>query len=59
MQTEQLPRLEAGEYPGGIWYYEPHTYLPYRYVLAGWAGTRWCASASTPAPPSPARWTPP
>ena len=22
-------------------------------------GTRWCASASTPAPPSPARWTPP
>ena len=28
MQTEQLPRLEAGEYPGGIWYYEPHTYLP-------------------------------
>ena len=23
MQTEQLPRLEAGEYPGGIWYYEP------------------------------------
>ena len=34
MQTEQLPRLEAGEYPGGIWYYEPHTYLPYRYVLA-------------------------
>ena len=33
MQTEQLPRLEAGEYPGGIWYYEPHTYLPYRYVL--------------------------
>ena len=25
MQTEQLPRLEAGEYPGGIWYYEPHT----------------------------------
>ena len=33
MQTEQLPRLEAGEYPGGIWYYEPHTYQPYRYVL--------------------------
>ena len=33
MQTEQLPRLEAGEYPGGIWYYEPHTYLPYRDVL--------------------------
>ena len=33
MQTEQLPRLEAGEYPGGIWYYEPHTYLPYRYGL--------------------------
>ena len=33
MQTEQLPHLEAGEYPGGIWYYEPHTYLPYRFVL--------------------------
>ena len=57
MQTEQLPRLEAGEYPGGIWYYEPHTYQPYRYVLVRVA--RWCASASTPAPPSPARWTPP
>ena len=26
---------------------------------AGWAGTRWCASASTPAPLSPVRWTPP
>ena len=38
MQTEQLPRLEAGEYPGGIWYYEPHTYQPYRYVL-GRVGT--------------------
>ena len=59
MQTEQLPRLEAGEYPGGIWYYEPHTYLPYRYVLGRVGSTRWCASASTPAPPSPARWTPP
>ena len=33
MQTEQLPILEAGEYPGGIWYYEPHTYQPYRFVL--------------------------
>ena len=33
MQTEQLPLLEAGEYAGGIWYYEPHTYQPYRYVL--------------------------
>ena len=33
MQTEQLPKLEAGEYPGGIWYYEPHAYQPYRYVL--------------------------
>ena len=59
MQTEQLPRLEAGEYPGGIWYYEPHTYLPTAMCWAGWAGTRWCASASTPAPPSPVRWTPP
>ena len=33
MQTEQIPVLEADEYPGGIWYYEPHTYQPYRYVL--------------------------
>ena len=33
MQTEALPLLEAGEYVGGIWYYEPHTYQPYRYVL--------------------------
>ena len=24
----------------------------------GWAAARWCASASTPAPPSPVRWTP-
>ena len=33
MNTQQLPRLEAGEYPGGVWYYEPHTYQPYRFVL--------------------------
>ena len=33
MQTASLPVLQAGEYPGGIWYYEPHTYQPYRYVL--------------------------
>ena len=32
MLCDTLPRLEAGEYPGGIWYYEPHTYQPYRYV---------------------------
>ena len=30
MQTEQIPVLKADEYPGGIWYYEPHTYQPYR-----------------------------
>ena len=24
MQTISLPVLEAGEYAGGIWYYEPH-----------------------------------
>ncbi len=59
MQTEQLPRLKADEYPGGIWYYEPHTYQPTVMYWAGLAPTRWCASASTPAPPSPARWTPP
>lgn len=33
MHLENLPRLEAGEYAGGTWYYEPHTYQPYRYVL--------------------------
>jgi hypothetical protein len=33
MPVETLPRLTAGEYPGGLWYYEPHTYQPYRYVL--------------------------
>ena len=38
MQTEQIPVLKADEYPGGIWYYEPHTYQPYRYVL-GRVGT--------------------
>ena len=26
MQTISLPVLEAGEYAGGIWYYEPHPY---------------------------------
>ena len=25
MLCETLPRLEADEYPGGLWYYEPHT----------------------------------
>ena len=49
MHTDALPLLKADEYPGGLWYYEPHTYQPYRYVLAGWAGTRWGASASTQA----------
>ena len=33
MLCDTLPRLEAGEYPGGIWYYEPHTYQPYRLSL--------------------------
>ena len=33
MQTISLPVLEAGEYAGGIWYYEPHSYQSYRYVL--------------------------
>ena len=33
MQTESIPQLTAGEYPGGTWYYEPNTYQPYRYVL--------------------------
>ena len=33
MQTVSLPVLKAGEYAGGVWYYEPHTYQSYRYVL--------------------------
>ena len=33
MQTISLPVLKAGEYAGGVWYYEPHTYQSYRYVL--------------------------
>ena len=33
METKTLPTLEAGEYAGGLWYYEPHVYQPYRYVL--------------------------
>ena len=33
MLCETLPRLEADEYPGGLWYYEPHTYQPYRLSL--------------------------
>ena len=33
METKTLPTLEAGEYAGGLWYYEPHVYMPYRYVL--------------------------
>ena len=33
MQTVSLPVLTAGEYAGGVWYYEPHTYQNYRYVL--------------------------
>ena len=33
MQTISLPVLKAGEYAGGVWYYEPHTYQNYRYVL--------------------------
>ena len=33
MDTTTLPVLEAGEYAGGLWYYEPHVYMPYRFVL--------------------------
>lgn len=33
MLCETLSRLEADEYPDGLWYYEPHTYQPYRYML--------------------------
>ena len=34
-------------------------FVPGLVFWGGWASTRWCASASTPAPPSPAHWTPP
>ena len=51
MQTEQIPVLKADEYPGGIWYYEPHTYQPYRYVL-GRVGTTLVCIGINPAPPS-------
>ena len=63
MQTEQLPRLEAGEYPGGIWYYEPHTYQPYRYVL-GRVGRHPLVciginpSTAQPCAPHSSRWGP-
>ena len=40
MQTVSLPVLKAGEYTGGVWYYEPHTYQSCRYVL-GRAGRCW------------------
>ena len=53
MQTEQIPVLKADEYPGGI-----HISLTVTY-WAALAPTRWYALASTPAPPSPAHWTPP
>lgn len=33
MEVEMIPTLEAGEYAGEQWLYEPHTYMPYRYVL--------------------------
>ena len=33
MESLSLPALQAGEYAGGVWYYEPHTYQNYRYVL--------------------------
>ena len=59
MQTISLPVLEAGEYAGGIWYYEPTPTKATVTFWDGWASTRWCASASTPVPPSPVRWTPP
>ena len=53
MQTISLPCLRA---EGIRWRHlvlSPHTYQSYRYVLGGWASTRWCASASIPVPPSP------
>ena len=55
MLCETLPRLEADEYPGGLWYYEPHTYQPYRYVL-GRVGRRPLVCIGTN--PSTVRWTP-
>ena len=58
MQTEQLPRLEAGEYPGGIWYYEPHTYqLPLRSGPGGQTSAG--LHRHQPSTAQPVRWTPP
>ena len=59
MQTEQIPVLKADEYPGGICITSRiHISLTVTY-WAALAPTRWYALASTPAPPSPVRWTPP
>ena len=32
MEVEMIPTLEADEYAGEQWLYEPHVYMPYRYV---------------------------
>ena len=53
MQTISLPVLEAS----GIT--SPTPTKATVTFWGGWASTRWCASASTPVPPSPVRWTPP
>ena len=57
MQTEQLPRLEAGEYPGGIWYYEP-TPTCLRYVLGRWQAPLVCIGIN-PATAQPGALDPP
>ena len=58
MLCETLPRLEADEYPGGLWYYEPHTYQPYRYVLGRVGRRPLVCIGINPSTVSPLRWTP-
>lgn len=59
MESSALPRLIARDYDGVPWYYEPPVYLPHRFILGTVGEKPWPASASTPAPPAPARWTTP
>ena len=59
MQTEQIPVLRPTNIPAASGITSRiHISLTVTY-WAALAPTRWYALASTPAPPSPAHWTPP
>ena len=45
MHTDALPLLKADEYPGGLWYYEPHNTSLIAFFLAGLARPRWFGCA--------------